>query len=495
MIYSGDIMEKNENIVKLSKAINPTVYDFKAKFDDAMDLKDMEATKSLIKESLDFIKNNSSIDELSKADLFYSIATSYSNLDMFSKEYSTEENKAKSIYYFRKSIEIIDSIDISTLNNIEHFNVLRHSLFTNYGILHSRIGRPILAIKYFLTTINIFPNFDMAIGNLGVTYFSYGITQLNDFHKHSINYMAYRLLEDASSVDSNTDESAKQYFIEIKNKFNKHYVHDYLLKYYPYKEFGNSEFNNTESTYREEILYMRLFLSPLNDLLFIENHMAKDDIKISDEISSKYLHMFDSIKQEFISARYNYFNYHQNNYPIYIDKDTYINDSNGIYIHSLRIESLKLSYRSLYSIFDKVAYFLNDYFNIGIKERDVNFNSLWKSEKNGKNGYKYKNVIPFKDNLYLNGIRWIYKDLYIKGFNSPNPHAEHLKTLRHSLEHKFVKIYNDNEIKFSSNNKKLEFSTKYLEASTLELLELSRELIMYLAMAINLDKEKQKRKD
>jgi hypothetical protein len=48
-----------------------------------------------------------------------------------------------------------------------------------------------------------------------------------------------------------------------------------------------------------------------------------------------------------------------------------------------RTEQLKLAFRSAYSIFDKVALFLNDYFHIGLRAKQVSFRQVWETQVKG----------------------------------------------------------------------------------------------------------------
>ncbi|WP_428985652.1 LA2681 family HEPN domain-containing protein [Vagococcus lutrae] len=59
----------------------------------------------------------------------------------------------------------------------------------------------------------------------------------------------------------------------------------------------------------------------------------------------------------------------------------------------------------MYSLFDKTAFFLNEYFDLGIKERDITFRSICKSDKKGRCGYSYKNTLPYQK---IHALKAIY---------------------------------------------------------------------------------------
>ena len=61
-------------------------------------------------------------------------------------------------------------------------------------------------------------------------------------------------------------------------------------------------------------------------------------------------------------------------------------------VYGIGIEKVKAAYRSIYSIFDKLAYFLNKYLKLGISDDVISFVNLWyKDVRNQKGGRKSKN--------------------------------------------------------------------------------------------------------
>ena len=56
--------------------------------------------------------------------------------------------------------------------------------------------------------------------------------------------------------------------------------------------------------------------------------------------------------------------------------------------YSLAVERMKAAFRMAYSLFDKIAYFLNEYLRLGIPERNVSFRTLWYEDQQKKKGLK-----------------------------------------------------------------------------------------------------------
>ena len=107
-------------------------------------------------------------------------------------------------------------------------------------------------------------------------------------------------------------------------------------------------------------------------------------------------------------------------------------------------------------------------------------------------------IIAFKpqgilsNNEDLNALYWISKDFYDPKVKSTNPDAERLIKLRHALEHRYVVIQEDylsppTEKKDDSEkiNHFVEYiSEEELHNRTLSLLQLTREAILTIAMAV-----------
>lgn len=61
----------------------------------------------------------------------------------------------------------------------------------------------------------------------------------------------------------------------------------------------------------------------------------------------------------------------------FADKGTHLINFADYPQYGIRIEQIKSAFKILYELFDKIAYFLNSYFDLGIHERDVSFNHVW----------------------------------------------------------------------------------------------------------------------
>ena len=91
-----------------------------------------------------------------------------------------------------------------------------------------------------------------------------------------------------------------------------------------------------------------------------------------------------------------------------------------------------------YSVFGKIAYFLNHYLKLGMPLTSVSFRSVWRTQK----GEPVRELFEASENWPLRGLFWISKDLYEPGVHEvAEPDAEALAELRNHLEHKYVKVH------------------------------------------------------
>ena len=468
-------------------------------FDDYTDKQDVSGITKTIDEAVALAQSDE-LNHISFAALYYSIATAYSDLFYLSFEHNNDGNIEKQLYYFRLSIKHIELQELT--DDIKPYLLgLEFSLFTNYASSLDRIGRMIEAIKYYQKLLKINSKFGMTLGNIGVAYLNYGMLVFDPSHRDIFNYFAYHYLQDSLRNRKNMNNDAIDCFKNYLEIFDKEYVKQVLEPDLTIPEYslGNSE----EKHYRKWVMSNKLFLNPMNDLPVFENFIAADVLgmpsivtSVKDGMNYKYHGMYNNLKQEYIASRYLFYEATQLlTEPHYADKGTYLINTLDYPSYSIRIEKIKLAFRSLYSLFDKVSFFINEYYDLGIKERDVNCRSIWLDKKSGKNGYDYKNMLKTQNNRMLNALCWLMKDLYVRLYKSPSPDAKELSDMRNSLEHKYVKVYNEifpDRIDGTADSVAVYVSESQLEAHVLKLLHMTRELIIYLSLSIHINEIQKK---
>lgn len=479
--------------------VHETVKHLSNEFDKHTDNENPQGILDTIKEAEKLLDCNA-INDISRASLYYSLATAYSDLEYLSKSHANEKNREHQIYLYRKSIDLLDGLERS--DGLKPYILgLQQNVLTNYSNALSRNGRIIEAIVNYKRVLDYSPNYAMTLGNIGIVYMSYSMLMYDNSHRDTINYFGYQYLKKALSLKNQVHSQALEWFEKHFTMFDHEYIKHVLEPDLKFKE--TSFDSDAEADYRNWVLSNHIFINPLSDLPIVEDFIASDIMQLPNMVMSvkeglnyKYHGMFNNLKQEYISARFLIYETTQLiDTPHYADKETNLVDTADYPSYSIRIEKLKLAFRSLYSIFDKAAFFINKYYDLGIQERDISFRSIWQSEKKGKNRYKYKNTLTTNKNRALNGIYWVFKDLFVKLYDSPSPHAKELNTLRNGLEHKYVKVYNSlfpARIDGTIDNCAVYISEFELEDHTMKLLHLARELLIYLSLSVHINEMQKK---
>lgn len=487
-------MDKKEYINPFSQ-VSET---YAKKLDEASMSGDVVLLEQLISEIEKILPD---IDATSQAWLYYSIGTAYSNFAQ-AKSLSCEKSIKKQLYVFRKSIDIIENEEYSKEEYGPYVNSFKCVLYTNYGnTLCSYCGRNIAAIAQYKKAIGIYPLFGMAIGNLGQVYQDYGAMDYDDGHQNYFHYFAYSLLKKAVECkDPNTYKAAKDGFLRAMSRYTPQNIEEFLQKDLEIPQFAYE--NIEEKRYREWAVKNNLFLNTLNDLPVAELCFAADVLQLPDMIVSidakpVFHGMFNQIKQEYVYARYQYYLSLQPREEVhYADKETHLINFADYPQYGIRIEQLKSAFKTLYSLFDKIAYFLNSYFDLGIHERDVSFNHIWLTGfGTGKNHYQYKNILNHKGNFALASLYWISRDFYDKFEDSPNPRLKRISDVRNALEHKYVKVTNGwfpARINGEIDDLALYVTEDELSALTLDLLHIVREAIICVSLCVHVEEQKNK---
>lgn len=448
--------------------------------------KDIAQIRQSIDAAKDLIGNLD--NNISKIHIYYSIATAYGDILHINPEGYSEEIIIGQLYNFRMAIDLFNSCNF-TDDKMKYVVGCLIQIFTNYANALSNAGRIIEAIKYYKKALEIHNDFGMAEGNLGICYMSYAELDFDKRHSQIFHYCAYKYLKSAiSHKDTIVEQSAVEYFQEQIGVFSTKYIEEFLEKELEINEYslGSQE----ESNYRNWVMKNGLFLNTMNDLPFVESFIAADTLqlpsiirKTADGIDYKYHGLFNQIKQEFITARYLIFEALQGGSKTHFaDKDTHLINTLDYTIHSIRIEKMKLAFRTLYSIYDKIAYFINDYFELGIQPRNVSYNRIWRNNS--------KQILLSKSNWMLNGLYWISKEFF-EGGDTPNsaikPRAKLIYDIRQALEHRYMKV-----IEYDMQNSRKDSLALYVpynefEQETLDLAWLVRESIIYLSLAVHLN--------
>ena len=440
-----------------------------------------------------------SMNEVQRCLLYYFLGNAWSNLRHLMRrkdnvmEWEQKELENEIISYRRA----LNSKGFRDIGKVRQCQIL-----VNLGGLMDCIGRFIDSLEYRNEALRILPFFSMALGNKGLCLFEYGNILYDEGHKIMFFKFAHSYLK--KSLSFPLHPSARSRFVEYKKIIESLLLPDEISENDNLDNFSLGD-TDEEIKYRKWCLNNHLFLNPLNDLG--PYPIADRDVLSTPPITTPigegpyYIGYFNQLKQEFISARYIFYESINSIQPHFSDKDTYIFNTYDFPVYSLASEKMKIAFRLSYSIFDKIAYFLNHYLGLSIQDNNVSFKNLWYVDRG--NNKKLRKKFRGGDNWPLRGLFWLSKDLYEDkpGYKATiDPNSQKLLEIRNNLEHKYFKLHSknlfDSYFLYSvgvTDTLAYSMHRNEFEEKTLKLIKLVRSALIYLSLAIYLEELKHKK--
>ena len=203
--------------------------------------------------------------------------------------------------------------------------------------------------------------------------------------------------------------------------------------------------------------------------------------------------IFNQIKQEYNWARLLWYKIStEESREYYADRELDLIDTGDFSDFSLSESMLRSAFKAGYSLFDRIGFFINEYFEVGLTGTKVSFKNVWKNKViNGKGEVLFSVPSPImekhSDNPLVQAMYWLQKDFYEKKeINVTTPHAEPIFKMRNDMEHNCLRTGKE-----SNTSSFTKYTTEEkIEENTYRLLKLARELIIYLCLAVNYDRTK-----
>jgi len=374
-------------------------------------------------------------------------------------------------------------------------------ILTNLASRMSELGRPFDAITYWDSALAIDPNFGMALGNRGTGFSKMADYLYDEGHIHV--YLTLACKDLAKAIQSSSTYEDVRPFFQLEFDQIKKFAHECEHIENP-KEFSLGK-SKAEKEYRQWCLKSRLFLNPLNDVLpksiSARDVFAMPSMTTATPTLPPYFGLFNQLKQEFVSARYLAFEAISRSSVHFSDKDVYLANTRDYPCFGLSFEQMKIAYRSAYSLLDKIAFFIRNYFGLELKENRVYFRTIWYKDGEKKNGLEPK--LTAKTNLPLRGLFWLSKDLFHddEDFRTAiEPQAQRLHEIRNFLEHKYVRLHSSQwrasalDQTMGEPNLWLSMSASDFEEKMLHILKVARAGITYLSLAVHSEESRRKAK-
>ncbi|MFH0793556.1 MAG: LA2681 family HEPN domain-containing protein, partial [bacterium] len=289
---------------------------------------------------------------------------------------------------------------------------MRCRVYTNLANQISHVGRFIEALDYYGRALDQDSKFAMAHGNRGLLLAHYANHVFSNKEKTYLRKYAIRHAMRALNGNGEVTPDARDHFESTVKRLNPYVSREFLSKdeiLATAPDESNDEMENC--TYW--CLYNQLYLNPLNDIgplrLAAEDSLHLPNMLV--KLGRSHLHGFyNQLKQEFVSARYLLWKgLSRSGFVHFSDKNVILVNTWDYPCYSLGVEEMKAAFRVAYSLFDKIAFLLNEYFCLHIPEKDVKFRTLWYKRQARAKGLRCE----FKEraNYPLRGLFWLSKDL------------------------------------------------------------------------------------
>ncbi len=360
-------------------------------------------------------------------------------------------------------------------------NINTCQILTNLGCAFDHIGRFSEAQEYFNKALAINPNFGMALGNKGFGLYRYAREVFDGIHQFIfLQYARKHLLEACNKKDVYNDTRVG--FQNLAEHITSRYPLEHLNDFKQYGDFFHG-LPIDEVDYRQWCIDHNLFLNPLNDVLS-QNVVAQDILHTPTMILKRgekpiYQSMYNQMKQEFVSARFLFYEGINANEPHYSDKKVVLYSTFDLSVYSISIEKVKIAFRICYSIFDKIAYLMNIYLNLGIDKNRVSFRNIW--HKKGNRNNPINDEMFTSQNIAIQGLFWLSKDLD-EGADSPiEPEAKEIAIMRNFMEHKSFKVVEAKNVCWDEAPETYEIERLDFYDKAFKILKLTRSALIYLS--------------
>ena len=391
---------------------------------------------------------------LYEAQYYYALANCYSALyhPRTSKWYSQEMVKVAVCY--RKALAMINSVEVSP-NTIR----LKSMICTNLANHLSSQGRALCCIELYDEAIRL--------DNNPVAYVAKARNELfiadsiyDSGHREYHYYTAAKLLEELKPFEEllepeqriPIDEGGRLH--HFRSWYHENYENDSFNYFDEFKEQFES---NRQKKYLSWCADNRLFINDLNDVcksdivyqdvLGLSSFTQRFNDLLSETDELTYHGNYDEIKNDYCYARYLMYQAMsiENDEIHYSNKTFQHVDTRCGAIDNLKVSHLKSAFKILYSLFDKIAYFIHRFFDLNdiSKDNKIYIDKLF--QKLNSKSWKPNEKLEGGQNHFINALFFILQELRdVKGFESVskwiNPSAEKFSEIRNSMEHRSLVV-------------------------------------------------------
>ena len=407
---------------------------------------------------------------VSKASLLYNLANGYSIYYSLTKNKKlNDENiiiKIKKLY--KKAIKSCDDFNFKV------------QILVNLGNFYNNFGRYVDALEYYEEALKINPTHGMALLNKGQSLIEYK-NIMN--HDSPMLLDAYNCFKDALKSDDLTyqgkisaiksikifEEYNSQLFLTKENKSKLNFESNYSDL-----ESLSNIFCYTNKLYLNLCIFCQKCENSIGDTIVIRRMttpITKD--KLENDLFLVLSSYLNKIKMDFISDSLNLILFHYKELDLkFVNSNAVIINSLNYEIHNIKIQLIKDSFKNFYDILDKIAFFINEYFSLGLKPWQISFKNIW---------YEKRGILRKKLDFSNNGLKALFdinEDILYgdeKKFNK----------IRNTLTHRVLKIKS-----FVVDEEKDVLTEEEFVNETINLARMVRNAIIYLMAMVDIEESK-----
>lgn len=463
--------------------MNSKYYKLKTEFNQAKINRDTANTRRCIENALKIIKEQT-ISKKEQVSLYYSIATAYFDLVRFQDiESDTDNLTTNSLYYFAMAI-----------NELDHLKPYQDDLFqriyTNAAMIHNYNGRIIKALQLFDETSYEENGFPMAMAHKCAVLEKYALLYNVEEQSEILIKVGYEnlcaaLIGEEAFIREGALDAFKGYKYQLENTYSEHILNRKIR----FEDIALGK-RKSDIEYRKWTTAMGLNLNVLNDVMlnglsaFDNIHLPRMRYLSGDDNSKLHYGLFNQIIQEYVSARYLFYHGQKGGKSVSIADANVLQMDMYDTVESYYDFCIRTAFKTIYSLFDKIAFFINEYWKLNLDVDKLSYKTL-------TNSANFHNKTS--DNEMLKAIYWTSKEFYdIDNTATTNPNAKRINKLRNYMEHRYLAATLNDEYKDTKYIKHI--NTSELYNITCEIFKLCRETIIYLVLAIGIG-EKQKSKE
>lgn len=397
-------------------------------------------------------------DDYLKSRYLYTLANCYSEIYKYNCEEWYSDDLSKAVINYRKALHVIRKIEYPT-NDISY---LQSCIETNLGNYLSSQGRIFCCIPFWNDAFQRNQNLVSVISKANNQLFI--ASKIYDPNHRSYHYFeAYNLIK--LGLERVEDLLPDQKIIYSEDGKFMHFI-SWFEQNFKSENFASLETFEEQTETRKQRDYLkwcgdnRLFINDLNDINTSE--LVYQDIMTLPTISQEFnmalaMHEelmyhgnFDELKNDYCYARYLFFSSKNipNEEPHFFNS-TYPHVNDLTYsITNLKASHYKSAFKTIYSLFDKIAYFINRFFDLNDMkfDKNINFDSIFRELRPGK--WKPHPKLKESKNYFIHALFYILKDIRdVKDSSSISswldPDTKAFSEIRNAIEHRSLKIVDD----------------------------------------------------